>query len=299
MAFQTRRAKRLQREIGILLSTTKEDTDCGICIELPDDSIMENLIAYIQGPPDTPYESGLYQLSIEFSPEYPLTAPKITFITRIWHPNISSVTGTICLDTLSTQWTPSLSVYTCLISIRALLASPQPNDPQDAMVATQYMNCYRDYVITAKYWTNEFAAKNPNYYKPKKVINSKKTTSPTPPQTSARSTSSDTSVTRPNLFTAPVPSAQTNQMPSSKDTKSNEKAVPLIPEKTDDERLLEYKALHEKVIAYHIPRTKALEVLTLQNWDLAKTLEELNITDETNSSKISKRPKPTRKRSRT
>ena len=29
---------------------------------------------------------------------------KVHFLTKIWHPNISSVTGAICLDILKDQW---------------------------------------------------------------------------------------------------------------------------------------------------------------------------------------------------
>ena len=60
------------------------------------------------------------------------------FETKIWHPNISSVTGAICIDILKSEWTPALTIRTALISLQALLCAPEPNDPQDAEVAKQY-----------------------------------------------------------------------------------------------------------------------------------------------------------------
>ena len=57
---------------------------------------------------------------------------------QIWHPNISSVTGAICLDILKDQWAAAMTLRTVLLSLQALLAAPEPDDPQDAVVARQY-----------------------------------------------------------------------------------------------------------------------------------------------------------------
>ncbi|KAI5400379.1 hypothetical protein KIW84_065315 [Lathyrus oleraceus] len=53
------------------------------------------------------------------------------------HPNISSQSGAICLDILKDQWSPALTLKTALLSVQALLSAPQPDDPQDAVVAQQ------------------------------------------------------------------------------------------------------------------------------------------------------------------
>lgn len=53
------------------------------------------------------------------------------------HPNISSQNGAICLDILKDQWSPALTLKTALLSLQALLSTPEPDDPQDAVVAQQ------------------------------------------------------------------------------------------------------------------------------------------------------------------
>eukprot|EP00923_Selenidium_pygospionis_P010412 GHVN01018105.1.p1 GENE.GHVN01018105.1~~GHVN01018105.1.p1 ORF type:complete len:225 (-),score=14.40 GHVN01018105.1:540-1214(-) len=107
----------------------------------------------IKGPACSPYEDGAFSLDIKCSDEYPFKPPIIRFDTKIWHPNISSKTGVICLDILKDQWGPSLTLTTVLLSIQALLTAPEPMDPQDAEVATMYLNNYEDFVKTAKFWT--------------------------------------------------------------------------------------------------------------------------------------------------
>ena len=79
------------------------------------------------------------------------------FETKIWHPNISSQTGAICLDILKDEWTPALTIRTALVSLQALLSCPEPDDPQDAEVAKQYKLDMELYTSTAKYWTKQFA----------------------------------------------------------------------------------------------------------------------------------------------
>jgi hypothetical protein len=53
---------------------------------------------------------------------------KMKFDTKIYHPNISSVTGAICLDILRNEWTPALTIRTALISLQALMCAPVPGN---------------------------------------------------------------------------------------------------------------------------------------------------------------------------
>jgi ubiquitin-conjugating enzyme (huntingtin interacting protein 2) len=58
----------------------------------------------VQGPPDTPYAGGVFMIDIQLPDAYPFEPPKMKFITKVWHPNISSQTGAICLDILKNEW---------------------------------------------------------------------------------------------------------------------------------------------------------------------------------------------------
>uniref|UniRef100_A0A182S9A6 E2 ubiquitin-conjugating enzyme n=2 Tax=Neocellia TaxID=44535 RepID=A0A182S9A6_9DIPT len=111
----------------------------------------------IAGPPDTPYEGGKFMLEITVPETYPFNPPKVKFMTKIWHPNISSVTGAICLDILKDNWAAAMTLRTVLLSLQALLAAAEPDDPQDAVVATQYKDNHEMFILTAKHWTNVYA----------------------------------------------------------------------------------------------------------------------------------------------
>lgn len=52
----------------------------------------------------------------------------------------------------------SMTLRTILISIQCLLSSPEPNDPQDAVVANQYLKKIDIFKKTAKYWAQHYAA---------------------------------------------------------------------------------------------------------------------------------------------
>ena len=46
----------------------------------------------------------------------------------------------------------AMTLRTVLLSLQALLAAAEPDDPQDAVVARQYKENYELYVSTAKFW---------------------------------------------------------------------------------------------------------------------------------------------------
>jgi len=89
--------------------------------------------------------------------DYPFRPPVMVFDTKIWHPNISSETGVICLDILKKEWSPVLTIKTALMSLQALLQSPEPDDPQDAVVASQLLKEPDVFKETASAWTDVFA----------------------------------------------------------------------------------------------------------------------------------------------
>ncbi|KAJ5080380.1 ubiquitin-conjugating enzyme e2 12-related [Anaeramoeba ignava] len=112
--------------------------------------------ATIQGPKDTPYEGGKFQLIMEFPNEYPFKAPKVKFTTKIYHPNVNS-SGDICLDILRDEWAPSLTADYVLFTIVSLMQEPNPDTPLDADIAQIFKENRKKFDTTAKQWTKKYA----------------------------------------------------------------------------------------------------------------------------------------------
>lgn len=81
------KARRIAKE----LADIKGDNVSQIQAETVGDSLSK-LKGSFPGPPGTPYEGGTYQVDITIPNEYPFKPPVMKFITRIWHPNVSSQT---------------------------------------------------------------------------------------------------------------------------------------------------------------------------------------------------------------
>tara|TARA_B100000963_G_C22623665_1_gene671235 strand:- start:1628 stop:2074 length:447 start_codon:yes stop_codon:yes gene_type:complete len=126
------------------------------CVAQPSDDNLYCWSAQIFGPSETPFEGGVFKLSIEYPTNYPFKPPKIHFITKVYHPNIDS-SGNICLDILKDKWSPALTISKILLSICSLLNEPNPDDPLMPDIAKEYTENKKLYEENAKTWTQVYA----------------------------------------------------------------------------------------------------------------------------------------------
>ncbi|PAA73817.1 hypothetical protein BOX15_Mlig020434g1 [Macrostomum lignano] len=153
----------LQQELKSLNDEPVE----GFKVKLKDeDNIFEWDVA-IFGPPGTLYQGGYFKASMVFPMDYPYSPPSISFISKMFHPNIYD-DGKVCISILhppgddpasgelpSERWNPTQNVRTILLSVISLLNEPNTSSPANVDASVMFRkwkeNKSDDYVkIVAK-----------------------------------------------------------------------------------------------------------------------------------------------------
>ena len=104
---------RLSKELREYEKLTEKDR---IRLVLRDKDNLFQWQAILRGPPDTPYEGGIFKININVPENYPISPPKCVFITKIFHPNIDINSGEICFELLKDKWTPQWSLESVCVA---------------------------------------------------------------------------------------------------------------------------------------------------------------------------------------
>ena len=121
------------------------------------------------GPEKTPYEGGLFKISIIFPPNYPQYGPEFKFKNKIYHLNVDLQNnfGHICISRLN-EWAstgevksnPNYNVKQALFDIFSLFYKQGVKSAYDLNMANDYMYNYNKFCQDAKTWTKQYAKFN-------------------------------------------------------------------------------------------------------------------------------------------
>ncbi|RVW25822.1 Ubiquitin-conjugating enzyme E2 36 [Vitis vinifera] len=110
---------------------------------------------------------GVFKLELFLPEEYPMAAPKVRFLTKIYHPNIDKARDMPRYSQRQVESGPpnpngvaegvnNNSLFPA--SIQALLSAPNPDDPLSENIAKHWKSNEAEAVETAKEWTRLYAS---------------------------------------------------------------------------------------------------------------------------------------------
>ncbi|KAM6466011.1 ubiquitin/ISG15-conjugating enzyme E2 L6 [Liasis olivaceus] len=112
-------------------------------------------------PDNPPYNKGAFWIEISFPHEYPLKPPKITFKTKIYHPNVDEM-GQLCLPIISANnWQPSTRINQVIEALIVLLNKPEIDHPLRPDVAEELKQDYEKFLLRAEDHTCSFSEQRP------------------------------------------------------------------------------------------------------------------------------------------
>jgi len=120
----------------------------------------------IEGPKDSPYENGIFKLSLTLPEDYPFKRPRIFWVTKIYHANASD-RGRICHS--GGQWSPGCTIKQVLERIRNSLKTPYIDEtynpgtemycmcPLNSNIAILWKSNRVEHDQLAREWTKKYA----------------------------------------------------------------------------------------------------------------------------------------------
>jgi len=149
--------RRLTKELNdIRLSAQKVFRD--IHVDESNILLWQGLICTDQAP----YNKGAFKIEIAFPAEYPFKPPKVTFKTKIYHPNIDEK-GQVCLPIISPEnWKPATKTDQVIQALAALINDPEPEHPLRGDLAEEYTKDKKKFIKNAEEHTKTHAEKRPS-----------------------------------------------------------------------------------------------------------------------------------------
>jgi len=148
-----------QKRISKELAEVTTSPPAGIKVSLVDEANVHNWNIIMDGPEGSPYAGGKFKLLLVLPTDYPFKPPKISFKTRIFHPNVPfDEHGSMCIGILKPEaWKPSSKIMSVLAATQQLLVEPVPDDAVEQDAADKYKNRREVFNKEAKEYTKKYA----------------------------------------------------------------------------------------------------------------------------------------------
>uniref|UniRef100_A0A1I8HV70 E2 ubiquitin-conjugating enzyme n=3 Tax=Macrostomum lignano TaxID=282301 RepID=A0A1I8HV70_9PLAT len=112
-------------------------------------------------PEKEPYNQRAFRVRIEFPVEYPFKPPKVTFKTKIYHPNIDEK-GQVCLPIINPEnWKPATKTDQVVQALVAMVHDPEPENPLRGDLAEEYLRDRKKFMKSAEEFTKKYGEPRP------------------------------------------------------------------------------------------------------------------------------------------
>ncbi|KAL0219826.1 hypothetical protein P9112_005479 [Eukaryota sp. TZLM1-RC] len=131
----------------------------GISFELQGDD-LHTWDVTIFGPQGTPLEGGVFKAVLNFPDDYPMSPPKMKFLTPMFNPNIYP-SGEVCISILHSpgdttdillsgerpeeRWSPVQTPESICLSVISMLVDPNPESPANVDAAVAFREDRKSY----------------------------------------------------------------------------------------------------------------------------------------------------------
>ena len=102
------------------------------------------------------YDGGVFDIKITLDRKFPFSPPKIRWLTKTFHPNIS-LQSKVCVGVLGKDWVPTISVAGVIEVLRNLLNFPNPASPLNSTAANLMKKDMNKYEVEVKKYVNKHA----------------------------------------------------------------------------------------------------------------------------------------------
>ena len=126
---------RINKELQDLMSNPVQ----GCFVQLLADNLY-NWRAVIDGPLNSCYQGGKFEINIVLPQNYPFRPPEVRFVTKVYHVNVKQADGSLCADIFQNSWAPTLNIRFVLESVITLLMEPAPEHALEPEIASEMLN---------------------------------------------------------------------------------------------------------------------------------------------------------------
>lgn len=143
----------------VKLCTKFHDDTCPFTIKFVDQKDPYKVQATLYGPPNTPYENGVFFVSIKLPQNYPFAEPKVKFETKIYHCNINDKGGQCVFYSGHDlgRWSPAFTIVKYMQIFYNLLKEPNPTEAVNAVAGKLFKDDRAEYNRKALQCTKKYA----------------------------------------------------------------------------------------------------------------------------------------------